>query len=67
MITHSLWGCKRLNKSEKYGNVTECVKKLLADFGRRKALPVKVEETVILIDNPMRTHENIAAVSESVR
>ena len=66
---------------EKHGNVAECVRKLLTNFGRRKApsapyvryLVKKVKETGILIDKPkrekpktVRTPENIAAVAESV-
>ena len=68
---------------ENHGNVAaECVRKLRTDFGGREApsllyvryLVIKVEEAGILIDKPkrekpktMRTHENIAAVVESVR
>ena len=61
---------------ENHGNVAECVRKLLTDFGRREApsaphvryLVKKVKETGILIDKPetVRTPENIAAVAESV-
>ena len=64
-----------------HGNVAECVRKLLTDFGRRKTpcapyvryLVKKVKETGILTDKPkrkkpktVRTAENIAAVAESL-
>ena len=63
------------------GNVAECVQKLSTDFGRREESSVpnvrcvvkKVKETGTLIDKPkrekpktVRTHENSAAVAESV-
>ena len=63
------------------GNVTECVRKLRTDFGRREApsapyvrdLVKKVKVTGILSDKPKRekpkavhTPENIAAVAETV-
>ena len=66
---------------ENHDNVSECVRKLRTDFGRREAPPApyirylvkKVKETGILIDKPkrekpktVRTPENIAAVAESV-
>ena len=67
---------------ESHDNVAECVQKLRTDFGGREApyapyvhyLVKKVKETGILIDKPkfekpktVRTPENIAAVTESVR
>ena len=66
---------------ENHGNVTEGVRKLRTDFGRREApsapyvryLVKKVKETGISIDKPKRekpktecTLENIATVAESV-
>ena len=63
-------------------NVAECVRKLRTDFGRREApsapycryLVKKLKETGILINKPkwekpktVRTFENIATVTESVR
>ena len=66
---------------ENHGNVTECVRKLRADFVRSEPptapcvryLLKKVKETGILVDKPkrekpktVRTPENIAAVAESV-
>ena len=68
---------------ENHDNVTECVRKLRTDFGRRKTpsasnvryLVNKVKETgFLLIDKlkrkkpkTVRTPENIAVVPESVR
>ena len=63
---------------ENHSNVTECVRKLLTDFGRKEApstpyVHYLVKETGILIDKPKRekpktarTPENIAALAESV-
>ena len=66
---------------ENHGNAAEYVRILRTDFGRREApsapyvryLVKKVQETGILIDKAkrekqktVRTHENIAAVTESV-
>ena len=66
---------------ENHGNLTEYLRKLRTDLGRREASSVpyvrylvkKVKETGILIDKPkpeklktVRTPENIAAVAESV-
>ena len=66
---------------ENHGNVAECVRKLLTDFGRRESpsaayvryLVQKMKETGILFDKPKNekpktvcTSENIAAVAECV-
>ena len=66
---------------ENHGNVTECMRKLCTDCGRREApsaphvcyLVKKVKETGMLIHKPkrekpktLRTPENIVAVAESV-
>ena len=67
---------------ESYGNVAECVRKFLMDFGSTEAssapyvryLLKKMKETGILIDKPklekpktVRTPKIIAVVAESVR
>ena len=66
---------------ENHGNVAECVRKLLTDFGRRetpsapyvRCLVKKVKKAGSLIDKPRRekpktvdTPENIVAIAESV-
>ena len=83
MVVYTLEQCCEILRHyfENHGNIVECVRKLLTDFGRREAPSVpyvrylvkKVKETGILIDKPKREKSktvripgNISAVAESV-